>query len=152
MADVASLLKTELTRIARRVLRADTAALAVTTKRLRAEVIGLKRNVTALEREVAQLKKAAARQGAAVVPATVEAESTAFRFSPKQFAALRHKLGLSQPEAALLVGVSAQTIYLYEKGESRPRTAEQQQRVVAMRRLTRRDAQAVVEAIKASAP
>ena len=46
------------------------------------------------------------------------------RFSPIWLAKHRAKLGISAADYAKLVGVSELTIYNWEKGENRPRTAQ----------------------------
>jgi DNA-binding transcriptional regulator YiaG len=61
------------------------------------------------------------------------------RFSPTSVRAQRRRLKLSAAEYGKLAGVSGQTIYLWEQGKSRPRTA-QLASLVALRKLGRRHA------------
>ena len=49
------------------------------------------------------------------------------RFSATRLAAHRTKLGLSAADYGRLVGMSGATIYLWERGESRPRPEQVQQ-------------------------
>jgi DNA-binding transcriptional regulator YiaG len=50
------------------------------------------------------------------------------------FAALRKKLSLSAAEMAKLLGVSAQSVYHWETGKSKPR-ASQLQAIAAVRKM-----------------
>ncbi|WP_374008459.1 helix-turn-helix domain-containing protein [Delftia lacustris] len=49
------------------------------------------------------------------------------RFSAARLAAHRGKLGISAASYGRLVGVSGQTIYHWEQGKARPRTAQLEQ-------------------------
>ena len=53
-------------------------------------------------------------------------ESPQLRFRAAGFAALRKKLGLSAADMGKLLGVTLQTIYHWEKGQSRPRSSQMQ--------------------------
>jgi DNA-binding transcriptional regulator YiaG len=111
------------------VLRAEIRRLA--RKETKEAVRELKRQVTALRRRLAQQKKrmgdverAAMRAGSAraVAPAASSEENgTQIRFSPRWVRVHRSRLGMSRRIYAKLVGVSPQTILLWESGKARPR-------------------------------
>ena len=67
----------------------------------------------------------------------VSGETTSVRFSAKGLASQRQRLGLSAAEMGLLLDVSAQTIYNWEAGKSRPRQ-QQLAAIAALRGLGKR--------------
>ena len=56
------------------------------------------------------------------------------RFRADGFASLRKKFGVSAAQMALLLGVSNQSVYHWETGKSKPRSA-QLQAIAAVRKL-----------------
>jgi len=113
------------------VLRAEIRRLA--RKETKEAVRDLKRQVAALRRRVATTTKqiraaerAAARAGSAraanrPAAAASEEDGTQIRFSPRWVKVHRARLGMSRRVYAKLVGVSPQTILLWESGKARPR-------------------------------
>src|SRR5688572_1647567 len=113
------------------VLRAEIRRLA--RKETKEAVRDLKRQVAAIRRRLAATKKrmsdverTAQRAGSARAAAASRAESaesggTQVRFSPRWVRVHRSKLGMSRRVYAKLVGVSPQTILLWESGKARPR-------------------------------
>ena len=72
-------------------------------------------------------------------PAATESSEEKLRFRATGFATLRKKLGVSAEQMGKLVGVSALTVYHWEKGQTRPR-ATQLQAIAAVRKLGKREA------------
>ena len=114
------------------VLRAEIRRLA--RKETKEAVRDLKRQVAALRRRMAMTKRqmiaveraamrAASARGAAAAPASSseEEDGTQIRFSPRWVKVHRSRLGMSRRVYAKLVGVSPQTILLWESGKARPR-------------------------------
>lgn len=118
--NIASILKSEISRVARKEVRSELQALKKSSAAYRSDIAALKRRVADLERLVKQLSKATG--GKSFVKASAEAAGK-IRFSAKGFAALRKKLGLSSAQMGSLIGVSDQSVYKYEKGEVQPRPA-----------------------------
>jgi DNA-binding transcriptional regulator YiaG len=137
MANFASLLKAEISRIARKEVRAETEALKKASAQHRSDIAALKRRLAEQDRLIAKLGKS---RPAAAVDETAE-ESSQLRFRADGFASLRKKLGLSAADMGKLLGVSLQTIYHWEKGQSKPR-ASQLQGIAEVRKLGKRDAAA----------
>ena len=135
MANIASLLKNEIARVARRAVRGETAGLKKAAGSYRGEIAALKRRVRALEAELRRARKAAARAPSAPDADTAPAMP---RFSPKGLAAQRRRLGLSVQDCALLVGASGQSVYNWEDGKARPR-AKHLLALAALRRMGRKD-------------
>lgn len=117
MPNVASVLKDEITRLARKEARAHSAPLKKANAQYRRDIAALKRQVQALTREVGDLQRQQARAGRS----SQRNGSGEVRFSPSWVKAHRERLELSAADYAELVGVSALTIYNWEKGKTRPR-------------------------------
>jgi len=118
MPDVASVLRDEISRLARKETRQQVGPLKKITSELRRTVSTLKTEVTALQRKVNFLEKQEKRR---LEVAPKESAGKAVRFSPKWVKADRQRLGLSAKDYGALVGVSSLTIYSWESGKSKPR-------------------------------
>lgn len=118
MPNIASVLRTEVARIARRELRNETEHLKKASSSFRSEIAALKRRVQDLEKQLRQLKKTSRRQPERDAAQETEAS---LRFSAKGLATNRRRLGLSAREFGALLGASSLTVYKWEKGEARPR-------------------------------
>ena len=136
MANIASLLKSEILRLARKEVRNEIEALKKVSTQYRSEIAQLKRRVDQLEKQQARVSKKILKTPK--IPESQEG-TTRIRFSAKRLATLRQKLGLSAADMGLLLGVSGQTIYHWEAEKSRPRP-QQLQSIVAMRKLGKREA------------
>ena len=144
MPDIASVLKSEISRIARKEARAETAGPKKSAATHRTEIAALKRRVQALESE---LKRLGRRAAAAPAP---EAGATRLRFSAKGLASQRRRLGLSAADVGLLVGTTSQSIYNWESGAARPR--EQYLPAIArLRSMGKREAVARLGELQAAA-
>lgn len=137
MPNLAATLKDEIRRLARKEIRLQIRPTRRAATRYRAEIAQLKRLLKSHERKIAAMESQAA-QG----PAEAQAEedpAAGSRFSARSVRAQRRRLKLSAGEFAKLLGVSAQTVYHWELGKSRPRRS-QFAALVAARRMGRRDA------------
>ena len=110
-------------------------ALKKASAQYRSEIAALKRRIASLE---ASVKRSPG--GRAQKPVAVEegGESPSLRFRVAGFAALRKKLGLTAAEMAKLLGVSAQSVYLWETGKTKPR-ASQLLAVSAVRKMGKKE-------------
>ena len=147
MANLAAVLKLEITRIARRELRAETESLKKAAAHYRAEIAALKRKVAELERQVAKVGKSMAK----ATPDGAKLDGNGrgeirFRYSARSMAAQRKRLGLSAENMGKLFGVSGHTIYGWETGSSRPRNG-QMPAIAAVRKLGKVEAAAIVESL-----
>lgn len=141
MPNLASIFKSEIARIARREVRADTATLKKSITTHRSEIARLKRRAQELERKVRALEKVGSK---AAPEASTDAGPR--RFSAKGLASQRKRLGLSAAECGLLVGASAQSIYNWESGTTRP-SARHMGPLAALRSMGKRSAAARLESI-----
>lgn len=134
MSTFANQLKSEISRIAKREVRAEVQSLKKVSAGYRSEIAALKRRVVALEALVKKQSKPTK-----VSPETNnEEESTSLRFRVAGFANLRKKLGVTAAEMGKLLGVSAQSVYHWETGKSKPRKS-QLQAISAVRKMGKRD-------------
>ena len=135
MPNIASVLKDEIHRLARKETRAETEGLKKAIAKYRSEIADLKRRVSVLEKLRTHSIKSHPKANTTTEP---NAGSTVrYRFSPQRLAAQRQKLNLSAAEMGTIVGVSAQTIYNWEAGKSRPRQ-QQLAALAAVRGLGKR--------------
>jgi DNA-binding XRE family transcriptional regulator len=144
MPNIASVLKDEIARIARKEVRRETAALKKAATTHRSEIAALKRRAQDLERALRRAVKGRARD--ATVPERGNAQGLALRFRPKGLASLRERLGLSARECGLLLGVSGQSIYLWESGRARP-SGKHLAGIAALRKTGKREVAARLEAL-----
>jgi DNA-binding transcriptional regulator YiaG len=142
MPNIASVLKDEIARIARREVRRETESLKKAATTHRSEIAALKRRAQALEQA---LRRALKRRDGAAEPASDGDERT-LRFRPKGLATLRERLGISARECGLLLGVSGQSIYLWESGRARPR-GKHLEGIAALRKAGKREVAARLEAL-----
>ena len=134
MPNLSTILKGEITRLARKEIKAAIDPVRKANAGHRKEIAELKRLVASLQRDL----KAASGQPKA--GATVgQALSGSTRFSAKGLKSLRAKLGLSAVEFGLLVSASGQSIYHWETGKALPRAA-QQAALAAIRGIGKREA------------
>ena len=142
MSTSANQLKDEISRHAKKEVRAEIQSLKKATVSYRTEIAALKRCAATLEALVKKQGKAAPK----VTPeAGTEEEGTSLRFRVAGFANLRKKLGLSAAQMGQLIGVSAQSIYHWETGKARPR-ASQLTAIAAVRKLGKREVAARLSA------
>lgn len=140
MSSFANQLKSEIARIARKEVRAETLGLKKANAQYRADIAALKRRLADTERALARVAKGAGKARVKAVDAQEDDSSPAqgLRFRVAGFANLRKKLGLSAAEMGKLMGVSAQSVYHWETGKSRPRAA-QLAAIAAVRKLGKRE-------------
>lgn len=139
MSSFADQLKSEIARIARKEIRAETRALKKANSQYRADIAALKRRLADLERAQARLSRKAGQAPAQARAAADEGSpAQGLRFRVAGFASLRKKLGLSAAEMGKLIGVSAQSVYHWETAKSRPRAA-QLVAIAAVRKLGKRE-------------
>jgi DNA-binding transcriptional regulator YiaG len=140
MPNIATVLKAEISRIARKEVRSEATALKKSVSTHRLEIAELKRQCKALEMQLRRGTKAPPSSLATIPPETDGAQ----RFSARSLASQRKRLDLSASACGLLLGTSAQSIYNWEQGKSRPLTRHLPA-ILALRTLGKKDAAAIVE-------
>ena len=138
MPNIATALKEEIRRLARKEIKSMVGTTRKAVAQYRRDIASLKRQLCQQEKKVDNLKKQLLAQGA-------EREELAddplcgARFSARSVKAQRRRLKLSAADYGKLVGVSSLTVYNWESGKSRPREA-QLASLVAIRGIGKRDA------------
>ena len=135
MAKIESIIKSEITRLAKHEVR-------TVFRPLRKEVWGLKlklsnlfKNFTVLDRLAKEASKNKVTEPK--LEASPEEVKTS-RLTPDRIAGLRKKLGLSQRELGVLVGASLGAVASWEKGKFKPQ-GEKKAALVALRKVRKRD-------------
>lgn len=147
MPNIASVLKDEIARIARRELRSETESTQKAVAGYRHQIAEMKRRIAALEREVARLRKG---QGRSAAPAEPEENGKSLRFRAGGFKAHRERLGLSAREVGLLLDASPLSVYKWETGKARPRD-KHLAAIATLRKMGKREAARRVEVLSGSA-
>ena len=141
MPNVATVLREEISRLARKEIRQQVDPVKKSNIELRRTVAGLKTEIAELKRTVKFLQKQEKRRLEAP-PDTTAAKPA--RFSPKWVKADRKRLGLSARDYGRLVGVTGLTIYNWEHGKSKP-SAERLVAWAEVRGIGKREAQRRLE-------
>ncbi len=136
MTTIATVLRKEITRLARKEAKALTAAMRKASAQYRRDLADLKRQVRSLSTQVASLERLERKRASTPLS---ETSTAGRRFSPSGLKGHRERLELSASDYAELVGVSAQTIYNWEHGNSKPRP-QQLAALVTVRTMGKREA------------
>lgn len=145
MPNIASVLKSEITRIARKEIRAELEQLKKSVGSHRSEIAALKRRSLSLEQALKRVHKSLPEPG----PLPNDEAGKTLRFSAKGLASQRRRLGLSADALAVLVGASGQSVYNWEAGKTRPR-ASHLAAIAALRGLSKTQAAEVLASRKAA--
>ena len=137
MSRFAAALQDEIRRLARKEVKALTAVTRRAAVQHRRDIAGLKRQVLKLSKTVSVLDTLERKR--APVQAASESAVERARFSPKWIKSRREKLNLSAEAYGKLIGVSGQTVYNWELGESKPRK-DALAKLVAVKIIGRREA------------
>jgi DNA-binding transcriptional regulator YiaG len=149
MANIAALLKQEITRIVRKELKTEADSLKKTSTRYRSEIAELKRRVASLEQQLKAAERHSRKQATQAVPAAAEPAGN-IRFRADGLKKHRERLGLSAPVLASILGVSPQTIYNWESGTSKP-SKQMVTNIATLRKMGKREFQERLATMKATA-
>lgn len=148
MPNIATVLKAEISRVARKELRPVLDAVKKTAAAQRADITFLRRRVLDLERQLKALGRAPSREKAPALPA-VEAvdDASGLRFRAAGMAKNRERLGLSARDFGLLIGATAQAVNAFESGKSKP-LAKQLAAIAALRGAGKREVEERLATLK----
>jgi DNA-binding transcriptional regulator YiaG len=138
MPNIARILREEVSRLARREVRISLEKARKSVTRHQLQIASLKGQVKTLVRQVSALEKNLARSEAMSRAETVTKE---VRFGPRGVVSTRRRLGLSAADLASLMGVTAQTVYNWEREATRP-NRQQQAKLASLRSVGKRQMQA----------
>jgi DNA-binding transcriptional regulator YiaG len=137
MPNIASVLKDEIRRLARKEIRQQIGKTRRAAAHHRRQIAQLKRLIALQDRKIKVLESR--EPGETTAAETDESIPPGTRFSARSVRAQRRRLKLSAEQYAKLIGVSPQTVYHWEQGKARPRRA-QLAALVAVRAMGRREA------------
>ena len=134
MPNIATALKSEISRVSRKEIRLQTDALLKAARSYRSEIGLLKHRVGELEVLVRRLVKEPRKLALAV-----DQDASGLRFSATGLLSNRKRLGLSADDFGKLVGASGSTIYNWENGATQPR-ASFHAAIAGLRQIGKREA------------
>jgi DNA-binding transcriptional regulator YiaG len=146
MPNVGSVLRDEISRLSRREIKKQTATTKKAAAQHRHHIAALNRKVVQLERQVALLTHKVLSPRASAV--TNGGEDARIRFVAKGLHSNRNRLGLSAADFGRLLGVSAQSVYNWERGEATPRS-EQLAKIASLRGIGKREVTKRLELLQA---
>ena len=138
MPNIGTVLKAEISRLSRKESRGQIDATKKATTQHRRDIATLKRQVAQLERQVRLLSRTTLRATPVESPG---APGKRVRFVAKGLRTQRGRLGLSAAQFGALIGVSAQSVYNWERESAHPR-GEQLAKLAALRGIGKREAEA----------
>ena len=141
MTELSKILRTEISRLAKKEARGLIEPTHKSATVARQDVAALKRRLGELERELATFKKSAGRP--APLGSLPLQPAPVLRYSAKGVRAQRDRFGMSAEDFGKLLGVSSQAIYNWEHGSARPRPALLE-KLAVLRAMNKREAMARV--------
>jgi DNA-binding transcriptional regulator YiaG len=144
MPNIAAILKSEISRVARKEVRAESSSTKKASGAHRTAIADLRKRVQALEQ---QLRRLAKTPRAASTASAEEAPTSTSRFSAKGLKSMRKRLGLSAQACGQLIGASSQSVYNWEDGKAKPQ-AKHLAGIAALRSIGKKEALARLEALR----
>ena len=141
MTNFAAQLKGEISKIARKESRFEIAGMKKANSQYRTEIAALKRRISEVE---SMLKRLGSGKKNVTEPESAD-DSKPMRFRVDGFVTLRKKHALSAADMGRLIGVSAQTIYAWESGKTRP-GRKQLAEIARIRKLSKKEIQSGLSA------
>ncbi|HUT57017.1 MAG TPA: helix-turn-helix domain-containing protein [Phycisphaerae bacterium] len=149
MGKMEQTLKAEITRLAKKQVRATCLPLARDVRGLKRAVSALRKTVAALARLRAELQAERTAERARLAAAPEEVKVA--HLSPGLIKKLRKRLGITQGELAMLVGVSTSAVGFWEYGKAKPE-GHNREALVALRKLGKREVQGILATKAAESP
>lgn len=147
MANVAKVLKAEISRISRKEVKTFTDVIGKSQTEIKRIVADLKKRLASLEKEKKRLVATMKKQQVEAAPKPPE-ETGKARLTSKGIRSLRNRLRLSQADFGKLLGTTAHSVYLWEKKEGALRLREKTKAaLLSVRKLGARDAKKKLEEI-----
>lgn len=149
MPNIATVLKDEITRLARKEIRQQVDPLRAQVLAQRKAIAALKSEVERLQRDVVKSVKGAPKSAPVKAGSTDSGKQT--RYSGVLLRKLRERLGLSRDAFAPLLGASTQALYNWEQTDTRPRQ-EFLDKIALIRGLSKTQVQGLLEQHSAAKP
>ena len=144
MPNLSTILKDEISRLARKEIRSQMGATKKAVGHYRSEIAALKRQTLAQARKISFLEGQEKKRLSGSDATTSEQTG---RFSAKWLRSHRERLGVSAEDYGKMVGVSGKTVYNWEQGKSKP-LRKQLTGLVSVRGLGKREVLRRIEIVK----
>lgn len=142
MPNIGSVLKDEVTRLARRELKKEVGPVRKITAAHRRDLAAIKRQLVSAQKRIQLLERQVSKTRAA--PMAAASSEKPLRFVAKGLVSLRKRLGLPAAGLAKLLDVSEQSVYNWEAKKTVPRR-QQVEAIAGLRSLGKREAHARLE-------
>lgn len=149
MPNIATVLKEEITRLARKEMRQHVDPLRAQVLAQRKAISSLKSEMERLQRDVVKLAKGTPKSAPVKAGLTDSGKQT--RYSGALLRKLRERLSLSRDAFAPLLGASTQALYNWEQTETRPRQ-EFLDKIALIRGLSKKQVQELLDQHSAAKP
>ena len=123
MPNIAAVFREEMTRLARKEVKAKTESMRKSIAQYRHDIASMKRRIAEQRKEIDFLKGREAKRIKSG-PDPKASLNGNVRWSARSVRSQRKRLGLSAEDFGTLIGVSPQTVYNWEQGTSRARDAQ----------------------------
>ena len=134
MPHIAQILKNEILRLSRKEVKTATEHLTDTLKELKHQNALLKKEIAGLKEQLASATDSGRPDTKASAGAQLRKERK--RLGASGIRKLRIRLGLSRQEMALLLEVNPNSVFLWEQGKNKPRSATRN-RIIELRSRTK---------------
>ena len=146
MPNIETIIKAEITRLAKKEVKAASSPLAGEVRSMKKKLSDLSKKFGPLEKWTKdKIRQDEEKKAQLKAPADEVKKS---RLSPRWIRNLREKLGLSQNKLAILIGASLGTVAMWEKGKFAPRK-DKKAALIALRKLGKREVGKMLEKKKA---
>ena len=142
MGKLEATIKSEIMRLAKRELHKVSVPWKQDVRLLKNTVSQIRKAVLPLERFAAQQQKELAKREVGLKATPEEVKKS--RLSPRLIKTLRKKLGITQKELSILLGVTVGAIFQWETGKFTPKP-EKKAALAALRKLRRREVKKLLE-------
>ncbi len=142
MSDIKAVLKEMIARIARHEIKIKVTPLNRNIKELKLAGRQMQKIIARQQKELSALSKNILPEDTITTlsPESLEGK----RLSPKLISALRRKLKLSRKDFAQLIGTTSNTVFLWENGKAKPRSAAKA-RIISIRGLGKRQVKEILK-------
>jgi DNA-binding transcriptional regulator YiaG len=136
MGKVESTIKSEIVRLAKREVRSSFFPLRKEVYSLRLKLSSLIKNFATLDRLAKETLQEQAKKKMELEASPEEVKIS--RLTPQRIRLMRTKLGISQKDLGILLGVSIGAVAMWEKGKFTP-SAQKKASLIGLRKLRKRD-------------
>ena len=147
MPNYTQVLNEEIMRLARKEVRAVFGPLSERVVAQKKAISALKKQIADVAAKLDRLEKDLGFEELIDASSVTEEEVAQARITPKYITNMRKKLDLSKKQVADLLGVNQNSLYLWESGKAKPRSAAKA-KLIALRKMGKREVKALLEELE----